>query len=261
MSADFTTTIEVFGSKEGIKKFLEVIRYYEEDRLKQYQAREPYYVDYLEWVKVCEGKNFEEKKATRLKDVKDIEKYVSELKKGELSIDASGPYGRGFATLDEIDLYKDLADKLDDSVEFEGCSYGFDSAGRQSLSAIYKNGKLEVSLDFESEEDDEYEDEEEDDDGVEYEEIIKNIKKILPLKEFKKIFKIKGKILTEDYECMIEESFIRETDYNDIFDDKENFIDFINDYVESDEDYTITDEDFKAGVSKIEIIGVKKLLI
>ena len=60
---------------------------------------------------------------------------------------------------------------------------------------------------------------------------------------------------------MIEESFIRETDYNDIFDDKENFIDFINDYVESDEDYTITDEDFKAGVSKIEIIGVKKLLI
>ena len=183
MSADFNTTINVSGSKESIVKVLEVVKYYEEERIKQYQAGEPYYVDYLERVYVCKGKKFDVKKALRLEKIVDIGAYVRELEKGEITIDASGPYGRGFATLEEIDLYNDIADKLDDTVEFEGFSYGFNNAGRQSLSAVYKNGELEVELEFENEED------EEDDvdyvDDVDYEAIVNNIKKILPLKEFK----------------------------------------------------------------------------
>lgn len=262
MSADFNTMIKVSGSKEGIAKVLEVVKYYEEERIKQYRAGEPYYVDYLEWVSVCKGKKFDGKKALRLEKIDDIEAYVEELEKGEITIDASGPYGRGFATLDEIDLYNDIAEKLDDTVEFEGCSYGFNSAGRQSLSAIYKNGKLEVDLDFENEEDDDYyEEDEEKEDDVDYEQIIKDIKKILPLKEFKAIFKIKGKLLTEDYECIIEESMLREEDFDDVFGDKEEFEGYVNDYIDSDEEYMIGEEDFKAGVEKIVNLGVKKYML
>ena len=257
MSADFNTMINVSGSKEGIVKVLEVVKYYEVERIKQYQAGEPY-VDYLEWVNVCKGKKFDAKKALRLEKIVDIEAYVKELESGEIAIEASGPYGSGFATLDEIDLYNDIADKLDDTVEFEGCSYGFNNAGRQSLSAVYKNGKLEVELEFENEEEEE---EEEEEDDVDYEQIIKNIKKILPLKEFKTIFKIKGKILSEDYECIIEESMLSEEGFEDVFGDKEGFEDCINDYIDSDVEYIISEEDFKAGVEKLESLGVKKFMI
>lgn len=258
MSADFNTLIHVSGSKEGIVKILEVIRYYEVERHEQYRAKEPYYVDYLEWVKVCEGKKIDSKKAISLEEIKDIEAYVNELKKGEITIEAMGPYGR-FGTLDEIDLYNDLVEKLDDSVEFNGSSYGFDSGGRQSLDAIYKNGKLEVDVELSGFEDDEYDEEEEDDD-IDYEQIIKNIKKILPLKEFKTIFKIKGKLSADDYECMIDEGMTGEENFQDAFGDKEDFEDFVNEYIESDEEYTISDEDFKAGVAKIEELGIKELM-
>lgn len=94
MSADFTTTINVSGSKEGIVKVLEVVKYYEEERIKQYQAGKPYFVDYLEWVNVCKGKKFDDKKALRLEKIVDIGAYVKELEKGEITIYASGPYSK-----------------------------------------------------------------------------------------------------------------------------------------------------------------------
>lgn len=46
MSADFNTSIKVVGSKEGIVKILETLKYYENERYDQYCKGEPY-VDYL----------------------------------------------------------------------------------------------------------------------------------------------------------------------------------------------------------------------
>ena len=256
MSANFYTTINVSGSKEGITKVLEVVRYYEKDRYKQYQDGEPY-ANYLEMVKVCEGKQFDNKKTVSLEDVPDIVSYVSELKTDEILIIAEGPYGRGFATLDEVDLYNDIAEKLDDSVEFDGNSEGFNNGGRQLLRAIYKNGNLKIDLEFED-----YTEEEdfEEEDDVDFESIINAVKQLLPLNEFKKIFKIKGELLTEDYECIIDETMLSEEDFDDVFGDKEEFEEYINGFVDSDGKYTITDEDFKSGVDKLESLGIRDLM-
>ena len=81
------------------------------------------------------------------------------------------------------------------------------------------------------------------------------------MKEFKTIFKIKGKILSEDYECIIEESMLYEEEFEDIFGDKEGFEAFVNDFIDSDVEYIISEEDFKAGVEKLESLGVKKFML
>lgn len=251
-AADFSTTIRVSGSKEGIAKVLEVVKYYEEERIKQYQAGEPY-VDYLEWVKVSKGKEFSDKNASRLKEIVDIEAYVKELKKCEITITAEGPYGRGFATLDEIDLYNDIADKLDDTVEFEGYSYGFNIAGRQSLSVTYKGGKLEVDLEFKNADD--YEDEEYDVEGT-----IEKIINLLPLVEFKNIFSIEGKLSEEDYKDLIEEYMVDRSIYEEFLSDRDYFIEGVNEYMDS-EDYSIGSKEFKEAAQKLNKLGMKKVLL
>lgn len=252
MSADFNTHIKISGNKEGIIKAIEVLNYYVNERRKKYSEGEPY-VDYLESVSICKGNRIDLKNEIDIEKIADVVEFVNELKDDQICVDAMGPYGRGFATLDEIDLYNDLAAKVADNAEFEGDSSGFNTLGRQYLKVIYKNGDLKKDLDIENADDEEEED-------IAIEQAVNDIIGKLPLDVFKSIFKINAIIYDEDYESMIEELLMVEGTYDDLFGDKDGFEEFINDYIDSDDEYSISDKEFRLGLIKVEKIGIRKML-
>lgn len=261
MSAIFNTTIKASGSKEGLVALLEVARYYEDERLKQYQNGEPYYVDYLECVEVCQGDSFDEKHSVRLKDIESIEAFINDIKGSKIVLCAEGPYERGFATLDEIDLYNDMASKLDSRVDFEGESSGSNDDYDQLLRVIYRDGKLKMQLSFENEAEEYDEDAENDSDDINVEELVEKVTDVLSLDDFIFIFKINGEILSEDYEGIVEDILIYKNEFEEVFGDREIFEDYISGYINSDEAYSISDEDFISAVKTLGTLGIKEKLI
>ncbi len=160
MSADFTTTLEVRGTREDCKKILEILCYYANDRKKQYrEQRDCWYLD-----------------TTLDMPENELEKC---WKSGEMHLTLSGPYGiMNGPGVDDIDLFERIAD-VAPTCYYRGSISGWDTGGDASKEAELKDGKLYLKSSYsafgeddEEFEDDEYEDDEEMDDEFEDEEDI-----------------------------------------------------------------------------------------
>lgn len=122
MSADFTTTLNVKGSKEECLEIMKVLCHYANDRQEQYmEKRDCWYLD--------ESLESPEEELN--------EKWAS----GKMSIILSGPYGIFSQLEKDIDLFERIADAAP-ACCFFGSITGWDAGGDQSLVAELKDGLL-----------------------------------------------------------------------------------------------------------------------
>ena len=124
--SDYTTTINVKGTKEECLEIMKVLCYFANDRKKQYwEKRDCWYLD----------------ETLELPD-KEVAKV---WKSGEMSLLLSGPYGVWNGPISvEIPLFERLADVAPECI-FSGEISGFDSGANQSIRAELKDGKLTLS--------------------------------------------------------------------------------------------------------------------
>ena len=150
MSADFTTSLRVEGTKEECLEIMKVLYFYANDRQEQYRKkRDCWYLD----------ETFDSP-----------EEEVEECwKSGEMSLMLSGPYGIMNGPVgDVIDLFERIAD-VAPSCHFYGSISGWDAGGDQSLDAELKNGLLYLRSSFSEFGEDEFEDEDFEDEEFEEE--------------------------------------------------------------------------------------------
>ena len=152
MSADFSTELTAWGSKEEYLKILEFFHHYADERQAQYRTnRNCWYLD-LWGDKIGE---VSEDRLTRF------------VKDGVFSIGFSGPYGIINGPIVEVmDLFERLADVVPTCC-FEGEISGFDNFGDQEIKVKLENGLLFKKTSWEDSESewDEDGDEEDWDDG------------------------------------------------------------------------------------------------
>lgn len=148
MSADFTTTLEVRGTKEECTEIMKVLCYFTNDRYEQYRGkRDCWYLDET----LCAPE----------------EEVKRRWKEGEMSLMLGGPYGVWDGLLgDGIDLFERIADAAP-ACQFKGSISGWDPGAEQSLKAELKNGLLYLGSSYYEfgggfDEDDEYFDDEDD---------------------------------------------------------------------------------------------------
>ena len=157
MSADFTTTLEIKGTKEECLEIMKVLCYYANDRQKQYREQRDCWYLYT----------------TLDTPENEVEKC---WKSGEMHLTLSGPYGiMNGPGVDDIDLFERIAD-VAPTCYFRGSISGWDTGGDASKEAELKAGKLFLKSSYsafgEGEYDDEFDEDEEADDEFEDEEEI-----------------------------------------------------------------------------------------
>ena len=149
MSADFTTTISVKGTKGECLEIMKVLCYYANDRKKQY--RENHDCWYLD-----------ESLGTPEEEVE------QRWENGEMKLVISGPYGVWNPIDEDCDLFERIADAVP-TCYFFGSISGWDSGGDLSLEAELKDELLYLrssyrAFGYDDEEfDDEFDDDEFDD--------------------------------------------------------------------------------------------------
>lgn len=122
-AADFNTSIIVKGTQEECLKVLKVLRYYTNERQKQYdESSDCWYL---------------------LGDFELPEEVLKSFwKSGTMKLDLGGPYGVWNGPLfDEVDLFEKIADAVP-TCYFCGRISGWDAGGDQSIGAEFKDGKL-----------------------------------------------------------------------------------------------------------------------
>lgn len=132
--ADFRTTIEMKGTEAELLSLLKIIRMYTEEKHEQYRTKKD--CAYLDGATVKSTR----KKINDLSDDELLE--VIKESDGQISIEASGPYGM-FGFVDEVGLFEDMADAAP-SAWFEGLMSGFNAGGEQAKKAELEDGLLKV---------------------------------------------------------------------------------------------------------------------
>lgn len=142
MSADFTTTIKVKGTKEECLEIMKVLCYCSKEMEERHRKKRDCW--YL-------GASFDSPE-------NEVEKH---WQSGIMKLEICGTFG-AFGSLEDVDLFQKIADAAP-TCSFTGSISGWDSGGDQSQEAELKDGLLYFRSSYIPFADEYYEDEDEDD--------------------------------------------------------------------------------------------------
>ncbi|MBP3195803.1 MAG: leucine-rich repeat protein [Butyrivibrio sp.] len=132
MSADFSTEINIKGSKKDCIKFLEWMKLFIDEKKSNYQSQN-------------DGWYLEGELPEELQDA-----LKKEGKNYSISIAFEGPYGFWNGPIKaEIDLFERIADLVPD-IWLDGKIYGWDSGAKQSIEVLMENGLLYMKNKYDS---------------------------------------------------------------------------------------------------------------
>lgn len=156
MAADFYTEMELSGTKKEVLAMLKIIRKYETENYERYKNHRD--CAYIEGVSISGTNDDNDGDVYDLEDMTDKELLEIIDENGcQICVTASGPWGR-FGFLDEIDLFRDMAEAAPDA-EFDGNISGFNAGGDQDAEFELVDGLLYCRYAFPG---DEYLDDEDD---------------------------------------------------------------------------------------------------
>ena len=121
MSADFSTELQIGGSKKELRAALKVLIGFSND--------EDIYLDGVRIGKTNEKGTMDHSSCVYLRGFKskeEIDKFLDSLN-GKMMVEAGGPYGH-FGMLEEVGLFTELADAAPDA-NIAGSISGFDEEG------------------------------------------------------------------------------------------------------------------------------------